>query len=229
MENWDDPERIIEGCIKAQQRILSGYKAHPLLDKVKYAEAHVPKHAAISLTGEPTLYPKLGGLVQTFHKLGMTTFIVSNGTLPGVLERLDEEPTQLYISVCAPDEETFKNTCHPKIPKAWQKLNRTLESIRSFKCPTVLRLTLVRGLNLKNPTGYAKLIEKANPLYVEPKAFMCVGYSRKRLAFGDMPTHEDIRIFAKQLSKETGYKIIDESIESRVVLLSRIKKARLLG
>lgn len=229
MESWDEPERIIEGCIKAQQRILSGYKAHPLLDREKHAEALVPKHAAISLAGEPTLYPNLGGLIHAFHKRGMTTFIVSNGTLPRVLEKLEEEPTQLYISVCAPDEETFKNTCRPQIPTAWQKLNQTLELLRSFKCPSVLRLTLVRTLNLKNPRGYAKLIEKANPLYVEPKAFMYVGYSRKRLTFEGMPTHDDIREFAKQLSEETGYKIIDESVESRVVLLSRIEKARLLG
>ena len=126
-------------------------------------------------------------------------------------------------------EETFKNTCHPQIPRAWQKLNRTLDLLGSFKCPTVLRLTLVRTLNLKNPKGYAELIEKANPLYVEPKAFMYVGYSRKRLKFEDMPTHADIQIFAKQLSEETGYRIINESVESRVMLLSRREKAKLLA
>jgi len=222
---WDGPEQIVEGCIKAQQRILSGYKAQTHIDKKKHAESLVPKHVAISLAGEPTLYPMLGGLVSLFHKKGMTTFIVSNGTIPKALEGLEREPTQLYISVCSPDEKTFRETCRPQIPSAWQKLNQTLELLRSFKCPTVLRLTLVRNHNLKNPKGYGKLIEKANPIYVEPKAFFYVGYSRIRLTYEDMPTYDEIKKFAKQLSDETGYKVIDESADSRVLLLSRLEKA----
>lgn len=222
---WDEPEKIVDGCIKAQQQILSGYKAQTQIDKKKYAESLVPRHVAISLAGEPTLYPMLDDLVTLFHRKGMTTFIVSNGTVPKALESLEEEPTQLYISVCAPDEKTFRETCRPQIPGAWQKLNQTLESLRSFNCPTVLRLTLVRNHNLKSPEGYSKLIEKANPTYVEPKAFFYVGYSRMRLSYEDMPTYDEIKNFAKQLSDETGYKVIDESADSHVVLLSRLEKA----
>jgi len=39
-----------------------------------------------------------------------------------------------------------------------------------------------------------------------------------------MPTHREIRMFAEELAKETGYKIVDESKDSRVVLLSRLEK-----
>jgi tRNA wybutosine-synthesizing protein 1 len=137
---------------------------------------------------------------------------------------MDEEPTQLYISVCAPDEEAFKQVCRPQIPKAWEKLNQTLELLRSFKCPTVIRITLARGLNMKNAEGYARLTTKASPTYVEPKAYMHVGFSRLRLSYGHMPNHREIREFAVQMAKETGYKLIDESQESRVVLLSRLEK-----
>jgi wyosine [tRNA(Phe)-imidazoG37] synthetase (radical SAM superfamily) len=36
---------------------------------------------------------------------------------------------------------------------------------------------------MKDPEGYAKLIRKANPTYIEAKAFMHVGYSRLRLGY----------------------------------------------
>jgi tRNA wybutosine-synthesizing protein 1 len=225
LNNWDNPEEIVEGCLRAQLDILSGYKANPKADKEKYQEALIPKHAAISLTGEPTLYPYLGELIVCFHKRGFTTFLVSNGTLPEALAQLNTEPTQLYISLCAYDEKTFRKTCRPQTPNAWRKLNETLSLLPSFKCPTVLRLTLVRHLNLGHPEKYAKLIEKAKPTYVEPKAYMHVGYSRLRLSFENMPSHREIRDFAVKLAKETGYNLLDEASESRVVLLSALEKA----
>jgi len=224
LPNWDAPEDVIEGCIEEQLKILSGYKGNPKASPEKYREALTPKHAAISLTGEPTLYFHLDGLIQGFHRRGFTTFLVSNGTVPEMLSRLMEEPTQLYISVSAFDQKMFSQVCRPHVPEAWEKLNETLSSLPSFKCPTVIRLTLARHLNLKHPELYARLIEKANPTYVEPKAYMHVGFSRLRLGFENMPTHREIRDFAARLADEMGYNILDEAPESRVVLLSRLEK-----
>lgn len=221
---WDSPEAIIEGCIKAQLRILSGYRGNPKTNLQKLKEASTPKHAAISLTGEPTLYQPLGELIQGFHRKGFTTFLVSNGTTPSALAKLSTEPTQLYVSLCAPDKETYKKICRPQIPKAWEKLNETLETLPSFKCPTVIRITSVRKLNMKNAEAYAKLIQKASPTYIEPKAYMHIGFSRLRLGYENMPSHRETRGFAAQLAEETGYSIIDESKESRVVLLSLLEK-----
>jgi tRNA wybutosine-synthesizing protein 1 len=117
LPKWDLPEDIVEGSMKAQHAILTGYKDNPKVNRQKLREAGPPKQVAISLTGEPTLYEHLGELIQVFHRKGFTTFLVSNGTLPQTLARINEEPTQLYISVCAPDEETFKHACHPQISK----------------------------------------------------------------------------------------------------------------
>lgn len=224
LPEWDDPEGIIEGAIQAQLKILSGYKGNPKANQEKYKEAVTPKHVAISLTGEPTLYSPLDGLIRGFHKRGFTTFVVSNGTVPEALSQLGEEPTQLYISVSAFDKRTFLKTCRPQIPAAWEKLNETLSLLPSFKCPTVIRITLARNLNLEHPELYAQLIRKANVTYVEPKAYMHVGFSRLRLGFENMPTHPEIQRFAAQLTKEMGYNILDESPQSRVVLLSRLEK-----
>jgi tRNA wybutosine-synthesizing protein 1 len=225
MSTWDSPEEIVQESLRAQHAILSGYRGNPGTNRLKYREALTPKHVAISLTGEPTLYKPLGELIHVFHKKGFTTFLVSNGTLPSAFAGLTEEPTQLYISVCAPDEETYKCACRPQISRGWERLNETLALLPSFKCPTVMRITSVRGLNMKNPKGYAGLIERANPTYVEVKAYMHVGFSRLRLDYEAMPSHSEIQQFSRQLANETGYNSIDESPESRVVLLSRLQNA----
>lgn len=225
MPIWDDPETIIDGCIREQRRILTGYKATPNADQNKRLEALTPKHAAISLAGEPTLYPYLDSLIEAFHKRSFTTFLVSNGTVPQTLSNLSTEPTQLYISVSAFDEHSFSKICRPHKKDSWKLLNETLELLPSFKCPTVIRFTLAKHLNLENPQFFAKLIRKANPTYLEPKAYMHVGFSRLRMDYNNMPSYTEIKEFAVQMSVEMGYNIIDESKDSRVVLLSRLEKA----
>lgn len=224
LPRWDDPEKIVADCIEAQLKILSGYKGNQKTNQERYIEALTPKHVAISLTGEPTLYPPLGDLIRGFHKRGCTTFLVTNGTLPKALSQLSTEPSQLYVSVCAPDKKTFLETCRPKTSTSWEKLTETLSLLPSLRCSTVIRLTLVRHLNLKRPDLYGRLVEKANPWFMEPKAYMHVGFSRQRLGFKNMPTHREIREFAAELSKETSYNILDEVPDSRVVLLSRLEK-----
>ncbi len=226
MTEWDAPDAIVEGALKAQKRILSGYKAHDKCDEYRYLEALKPKHAAISLAGEPTVYPELGGLVKEFHRRNFTTFIVTNGTVPKALQELSEEPTQLYVSLSAPNEDTFKRICRPQVKNAWHKTTQSLKLLSSFTCPTVLRLTLVRHLKAMNAADYAQLIVDAAPTYVEVKAYIYVGWSRLRLQFENMPTHEDIRKFGRELSELTGYKILDESIPSKVLLLSKLEKPR---
>jgi tRNA wybutosine-synthesizing protein 1 len=225
----DEPEKIVEGCFKAQERILTGYKGNPKTNWRKYQEALIPKQVAISLTGEPTLYEPLGELIRKFHQRGLTTFLVSNGTLPSKLSKLSQEPSQLYISLCAPNEQTYKRICRPEFPSAWAKINETLDSLQSFRCPTVLRMTLVKEHNMSGIDEYAKLVEKANPTYIEAKAYMHIGFSHLRLSFDRMPMHAEVRTFAEKLAEKTGYKIINEAPESRVVLLSRLEKPIQVG
>ena len=196
----DSPEEIVEGSFKAQERILTGYKGNPKTDWRKFQEALRPKQVAVSLTGEPTLYDPLGELIRAYHQKGLTTFLVSNGTLPTKLSKLSQEPTQLYISVCAPNEQVYKQVCRPQFPSAWEKLNETLSLLQSFRCPTVVRMTLVKDHNMSEIDGYAKLIAKANPTYIEAKAYMHIGFSGLRLGFECMPMHAQIREFAAKLS-----------------------------
>jgi len=225
----DAPETIAEGCFEAQEKILTGYKGNPRTNWRKFREALTPKQVAISLTGEPTLYEPLGELIRTFHQRGLTTFLVSNGTLPTKLSKLSKEPTQLYVSVCAPNEQVYKQVCRPEFPSAWAKLNETLNLLSSFHCPTVIRITLVKDLNMNRVDEYAKLVQKANPTYVETKAYMHIGFSNLRLGFEHMPQHSEVKDFAQKLAEKTGYMIVDEASESRVVLLSELQKPIQVG
>jgi tRNA wybutosine-synthesizing protein 1 len=224
LPSWDSAEEILQGSLKAQDAILSGYKGNPKTNWRKFSEALTPRHVAISLTGEPTLYEPLGELIHAFHKKGFTTFLVSNGTVPSKLAELSEEPTQLYISVCAPNEEVFRRVCRPQVSNAWAKLNETLSFLPSFRCPTVTRMTLVKGHNTRFVDGYAELVERADPTYIEAKAYMHIGFSGLRLDYDNMLEHGEVYDFAVRLAERTGYAIIDESVESRVVLLSKREK-----
>jgi len=224
---WDDPEDIVEESLRLQRMIVQGYKGVEVFRREWVLEAEEPKHAAISLTGEPTLYPRIGELVEAYSKRGMTTFIVTNGTLPERLERLEKEPTQLYVTVPAPNERLYVEITRPLWPDAWARLSRTLEMLQSFSSPTVMRIPLIKGFNMDGGTveEFAQLIRDSEPTYVEPKAYMWVGYSRRRLSRGNMPSHDEVREVGERLSELTGYKIIDEAPESRIVLLSQLDRA----
>ena len=220
VERWDSPDFIVEESIKAQHRLLSGFKGNKDVNKKKLEEAYKPNQAAISLIGEPTLYPYLDGLIEEYKKRGFTTFLVTNGTNPDVLEVVN--PTQLYISLTGYDEESHLILNRP--PKSnWERILRSLKVMSEHDSRTVIRLTLIKGYNMSDKAieKYAKLIEIASPDFIEAKAYMYLGYSRLRLKYENMPTHQDIVEFSEKLAKVTSYEIKDESEPSRVVLLTR--------
>jgi len=214
----DEPEKIIEDSIAAQRILLTGLGGVPHSD-IHLKEAMEPKNVAISLEGEPTMYPKLSEMIEGFHKKGMTTFLVTNGTRPEVLEKMTL-PTQLYVSLSSTSAEMFEQLQKPVTKNLWNKVNETLELFPSLDTRKVIRLTLIRGINM-DAESYAKLIAKAEPDFIETKAFMSIGSSRLRLPYEKMPSHEEIREFSEKLAKLTGYSVKDEKIESRVVLLKK--------
>ncbi|MCD6398734.1 MAG: 4-demethylwyosine synthase TYW1 [Candidatus Aenigmarchaeota archaeon] len=216
---YDSPEEIIEGSIEAQRELLSGFKGNEEADKKKWKEAQNPNQVAISLAGEPTEYPMISELVQSFKDRKFSVFLVSNGTNPHVIEKLTE-PTNLYITLPAPDYETYIKTCNPVVD-SWDKIMKSLSFLKNFSCKTVIRLTLVKDLNLIKPELYAKIVDKYEPDFLEVKSFMSVGFSRTRLPYTAMPLHEEIQEFAQKIQDNSSYKIKDESRPSRIVLLSK--------
>jgi len=222
LEECDEPAYIIDAAIEAQRLLLTGFAGQgEKLDKNKYAEAQNPNQAAISLAGEPTIYPKIGELVTEFKRRGFTTFLVTNGTLPERLASLETLPTQLYLSIAAPDEKTYRKVCNPSGPDNWRKINETIALFPSLDTKKAVRITAVKGFNMFSAEEYAKLIERASPDYVEVKSYMFVGGSRMRLALDNMPSFPEIQSFAQTLSQLLGYEIKDHKRDSRVILLSK--------
>lgn len=218
----DEPDIILDESIKAQRLLLMGFKGNPDVSEERFEEALNPNQAAISLAGEPTLYPKLPELIDEILSRNMTAFLVTNGTNPQMLRKLlDHQPTQLYITLAAPTKDIYEKTCRPLIKNCWKNLMESLSLLKEFSCNTVIRLTLVRNLNLIKPEEYAKIISRTEPTFVEAKAFMSVGFARQRLEYETMPLHGEIQEFAEIIAKETGYIIKDEKRDSRVVLLKR--------
>lgn len=219
--DWDRPEDILDGCIEAQRQLLSGFKGNPKVSKEMFYEAMDPKHLAISLDGEPTLYPYISDLIWIAKQRGMTVFLVTNGTMPDVLRSLNVLPTNLYISLYGPDKETHIRVTRPLIKDSWERVLDSLKLLKDLNCRRVIRLTLVKGYTMKDPDKYADLIKISDADYVECKGYMHVGESQKRLPRDAMPSMDEISDFAEKLSRSLGYRIIEYDSDSRVVLLSR--------
>ncbi|HLE96143.1 MAG TPA: 4-demethylwyosine synthase TYW1 [Candidatus Thermoplasmatota archaeon] len=229
---WDAPAAVLEGGLDAQRRLLSGYKGHPTTPVEKWVEAQSPKHVAISLNGEPTFYPHLGEFIELCHRRGMTTFLVTNGSRPDVLRDLDPLPTQLYVSIDAPNQEVFDRLCAPIGAGAWDKLEETIDLLPSLDTRIVARHTLVKGWNMEREKGhveqYAALDRRADPDFVEAKGYVFVGASRERMTIENMPRHEDVLGFADALSSQIGYPRESDKRDSRVALLVKAGVARKL-
>ena len=217
----DEPRDIIDKLIEQQRRLVAGYNEHPKVPKEKYLESLNPKHAAISLSGEPTFYPRLSELIEEFHSRGMTTFLVTNGTNPEVLEKLDPLPTQLYVTLIAPNRTLFEKTARPSINDAWDKIKKTIELLPSLNTRKVIRLTLVPGYNMENPESYAEIFMESEAHFLEPKGFMSVGDARKRLPYEIMPRFEKIEKFSQEIINENNLQIIDYKEDSAVTLIAK--------
>ena len=228
-DNMDSPEQIIDACVSARRKLLSGVGGARDVDRPLFQKSfsEFPSHWAISLSGEPTLYPKLPELIRTLRsrKEVKTIFVVSNGQEPSLIKKLKGAGlTNLYISVDAPTPALFKKINRSIYPNGWSRLKRSLSLLKEMDCNTVIRFTVIKGINdspqlLKK---YAKLFSSASPTYIEVKAYMFLGYSRLRLKEENMPSHEYVKEFSKSLLKLLpDYKYKDECADSRIVLLKR--------
>ncbi len=217
----DDPVEVLEGCLREHRKLIQGFKGDPRCKAGDFAEAMEPNQVACSLSGEPTLYPRLGEFFEACHQRGMTTFLVTNGTRPDVLRDLDPLPTQLYVSVVAPDPAVHRRLCAPLEAGTWEALMETLDLLPSLDTRTVIRHTLVSGYNMGYEDVYAKLIDRTDADFVEAKGYVFVGDSRRRMTLENMPSHDSVREFASKLAECSGYDVRDEQHSSRVVLLAR--------
>lgn len=222
-KNNDDPDKLLDSMVEQQRLLLTGFGGFDDVDRKKFKEAQNPSNFAISLIGESLFYPRLDEFMSAIHARKGTTFLVTKGTLPKELASLETLPKNLYISVCAPDKATFQRVDRPIIDDGWERQQESLDFMKSLrgKANRVIRMTVASGLNMTDPDGYAKLIHKAEPDFIEVKAYMHLGESQQRLPQDAMPRQPLVRAFADEIAKATGYSVRDFFVPSRVALLSR--------
>jgi len=97
-----------------------------------------------------------------------------------------------------------------------------------MKARRTIRVTAIKGLNMNDKyiEEYAKLLEKADPDFIEVKAYMYMGYSRYRLKPENSPKHFEVKEFASKLANAMGYIVASEREDSRVVLLTKPERER---
>jgi len=217
---WDDPAAVADASVELQRKLLSGFGGNDEVPREVFDQAMEPRHVAISLDGEPTLYPHLPELIEEFHDRDITTFLVSNGTNTEMLERCN--PTQLYVSVDAADRGTFDSTVQAMEDDAWESLIDTLDVLaEKDDTRTVIRTTLVKGHNMHHPEWYAAMCDRADADFVEMKAYMHVGHSRGRLDRDSMPDHSEVRAFTREMGEYLpDHDVLKEVEDSRVAMLA---------
>src|SRR5574337_1086250 len=227
------PDVILSKLMEERERLIMGHYGDVKSDRNKIDESLLPSHYAISLSGEPTMYPQLPELIKYLKQLPATksVFLVTNGQEPEMLERLSDEdalPTQLYLSTNAPNAEVFQIVNRPKYKDAWERWNTSLDILSKLdNTRSVLRFTLIRGHNESDDLiqQYSELVKRGNAHFIEIKSYMHVGRSTNRLAYTDMLEMSEMRHFSSQLVAQSGiYSIMDESEVSRIVVLQNNKR-----
>ncbi len=222
----DEPSFIVRESMTEREGLLHGFGGNDKVSKEAYAEAiSVPSHIAISLTGEPCMYPRLPELVRAYFSAGAKTiFLVTSGTVP---ERLREfaihgiYPTNIYLSMEGRTKEEYQRLCIPVIEDAWEKVRESEEILRETPTRTVMRITCIKGENMDDPSGFLPSIQRMQPDYIETKGYMFLGYSMLRLRKANMPAFGEVEAFAKRLAGLCGYAPVDSQQQSNVVLLKR--------
>jgi tRNA wybutosine-synthesizing protein 1 len=231
-EKVAEPEEIVSKLMEERRKLIMGHYGDARHEKKKLDESLLPAHYAISLSGEPTMYPKLPDLIKYLKSLPETKsiFLVTNGQEPDMLKRLQDEnalPTQLYLSTNAADYESFLSINRPRYDDSWERWNSSLKMLSKLNTRTVLRITLIRNYNTddKMIPAFASMLKMSSPNFVEIKSYMHVGRSINRLEHENMLDMDEIRNFSTELAKKSGiFSVMDESFISRIVVLQNQEK-----
>lgn len=232
-ENVAEPKEIMDKLMEERRNLIMGHYGDPRSDKKRLDESLKPSHYAISLSGEPTMYPKLPDLIKYLKSLKETKsiFLVTNGQEPEMIRRLQKEdalPTQLYLSTNAADYKSFLRINKPKYDDSWERWNTTLNMLKNLDTRTVLRITLIRGYNTQKEMipAFAKMLKEASPHFVEIKSYMHIGRSINRLDYENMLDIEEIKEFSNEVVKHGKiFSVLDENIMSRIVILKNNERS----
>ncbi len=224
----DDPEMIVAQAVAKHVKMIRMMRGVPGVQMDRWRAAHTVKHCALSLVGEPIMYPHIGRFVELLHERGISSFLVTNAQFPEAITNLPPV-TQLYVSVDASTKESLKAVDRPLFKDFWERFLESLSALRTKRQRTVYRLTLVKRYNADDVEGYAELVARGSPDFIEIKAVTYSGDSNASdLTIKDVPYHEEVRAFCEAMVKrlrELGedYGLACEHEHSNLVLLAKRK------
>ncbi|KAL7577044.1 hypothetical protein ACA910_006786 [Epithemia clementina (nom. ined.)] len=198
----DDPEFIVDQAVQTHIGMIQEAKGIPGVRMDRWREAHTVRHCALSLVGEPIMYPRIHELLGALHQRKISTFLVTNGQHPAAIETL-RPITQLYVSVDAPTKASLIEIDRPLFKDAWERLRQSLQFLKDKGQRTVARLTVVKGWNSNELQGYAELIALGHVSLVEVKGVTFCGKSdASNLNMSNTPWHHEVVSLTQQLQKE---------------------------
>ena len=234
-------EDIVNDALGQHRKMINEMRGVPGVTEAKLQEGMNPRHCALSLVGEPIMYPEIGKFVTLLHEKRISTFLVTNAQFPKAIEDLPPI-TQLYVSVDAATPETLKAIDRPLHSDYWDRFVGSLSSLKTKPQRTVYRLTLVAGWNLAEAEEYAKLVKLGEPDFIEIKGVTYCGSSDKSasaLTMKNVPYHEDVVKFSQEICRLTNieqeekgassYELACEHSHSCCVLLARSKDYKIDG
>ncbi|NWR21374.1 TYW1 synthase, partial [Emberiza fucata] len=220
----DQPEQILQEALEKHQNMIRQFKGVSGVKAARLEEALAVKHCALSLVGEPIMYPHINQLVRLLHQHGISTFLVTNAQFPEEIRRL-EPVTQLYVSVDASTKESLKRIDRPLFKDFWQRFLDSLKALAEKQQRTVYRLTLVKAWNVDELKAYADLISLGKPDFVEVKGVTyCGESSASSLTMANVPWHGEVLSFVQELVQLLpDYGIACEHEHSNCLLMAHSK------
>jgi len=97
----------------------------PGVQPQRLLEAFQVKHCALSLVGEPIMYPRINEMLRALHEREISSFLVTNAQFPDRIDQLDPV-TQLYVSVDASTKDSLKTIDRPLFKDFWEVSGGTL-------------------------------------------------------------------------------------------------------
>lgn len=183
----------------------------------RFEEGMRIRHCALSLVGEPIFYPHINELLAMLHKEHISSFLVCNAQHPDQLATLGPV-TQLYVSIDASNKESLRRIDRPLHRDYWERFLRCMDILRAKRNThrTVFRLTLVKGFNIEEEAeGYADLVERALPSFIEVKGVTYCGTSTAAgagLTMQNVPFYEEVTAFVLALETALQKRGLDYGI-----------------
>lgn len=220
----DDPNTIYQGALENHVGLIKQFKGVPGVQPERFAEGLEPQHCALSLVGEPIMYPEINRFVELLHGKGISSFLVTNAQFPEAIINL-VPVTQLYVSVDASTKESLKKIDRPLFKDFWERFVESLKALSAKRQRTVYRLTLVKAWNVDELDSYAELVSLGKPDFIEIKGVTYCGDSKtSSLTMQNVPWHEEVVYFVKQLTDRLeGYEIASEHEHSNCILIANTK------